>query len=57
MKTIIMKFIITIIVKLRWLYFHLNPAYVKFYIDAERTEAHFQHRKDGSLHSNFKWVD
>ena len=52
-----MKFIITIIVKLRWLYFHLNPAYVKFYIDAERTEAHFQHRKDGSLHSNFKWVD
>ena len=49
------KQIIMIIVKLRWIYFHLSPMYVKFYMTPE--EAHFQHRKDGSIHSNITWVD
>ena len=49
------KSIIMLLVKLRWLYFHLNPMYVKFYVAND--EAHFQHRKAGSIHSNLNWVD
>jgi len=51
------KFIVMAIIKLRWIYFHINPMYVKFYVDSSRSEAHFQHRLTGQLHSNFKWVD
>lgn len=50
------KSIIMLCVKLRWAYFHLNPYYLKFYMDEGRTEAHFQHIKTGVLHSNLVWV-
>ena len=51
------KFLIMTLVHLRWAYFHVNPAYTKFYMDEARTEAHFFHAKTNSLHSNYKWVD
>jgi hypothetical protein len=57
------KFLIMSIVKLRWLYFHINPMYIKFYMDIDHNEAHFQHKKTGQLYfvdtisSNFIWVD
>ena len=51
------KFLIMTLINLRWAYFHINPMYVKFYVDSERKETHFQHRKTGQLHSNFVWVD
>ena len=51
------KLIIMFFVKLRWVYFHLNPMYVKFYVTAESDEAHFQHRKTGAIHSNLVWID
>ena len=37
-------------IHLRWLYFHINPMYLKFYISKD--EAHFQHKKNGTIHSN-----
>jgi hypothetical protein len=49
------RFILTVFIKLRWWYFHINPIYTKFYIDSERAEAHFLHRRTGQVHSNFKW--
>lgn len=51
------KILIMTLVKIRWVYFHLNPNYMKFYMDASRTEAHFQHRKTGQLYSNYEWTD
>lgn len=51
------KSIIMFFVKIRWLYFHVSPSYVKFYMDSSKTEAHFQHVKIGSIHSNFIWLD
>lgn len=52
----IMRFLImilvTILVKLRWIYFHVNPSYKKFYMDSSHTEAHFFHAKTNSIHSN-----
>jgi len=29
---------------------------MKFYMDSEKTEAHFQHRKNGTIHSNLEWI-
>jgi hypothetical protein len=52
-----MKAIVMSLVNLRWAYFHINPNYMKFYMDSERKEAHFQHRKTGAIHSNLIWVD
>ena len=51
------KTLIMLLVKLRWAYFHIHPHYVKFWMDSERTEAHFQNVKDGSIHSNYVWID
>lgn len=50
------KSLIMTLVHLRWAYFHIHPNYTKFYMDAGKTEAHFQHKKTGHIHSNFKWV-
>ena len=44
-------------VKLRWVYFHLNPMYLKFTVTAESNEAHFQHRITSTIHSNLVWID
>lgn len=49
------KFIIMTLVKLRWIYFHIHPSYVKFYVDSACTEAHFQNIKTGVIHSNYTW--
>jgi len=51
------KAIIMFFVNLRWAYFHVHPSYVKFWMDSEHTEAHFQHVKRGTLHSNLVWTD
>lgn len=51
------KFLIMAMVHIRWAYFHVNPMYVKFYMDSEHTESHFQHRTRGSLHSNMYWQE
>ena len=51
------KAIVMFIVKLRWFYFHVNPNYIKFYMNSESDEAHFQHRKTGQLHSNLVWIE
>jgi hypothetical protein len=45
------------LVKMRWWYFHINPSYIKFYMDSESKEAHFQNIKTGQIHSNFVWVE
>lgn len=39
------------VINIRWWYFHISPRYIKFYMDSECTEAHFQHTKTGQLHS------
>lgn len=46
-------FLLRLLLALRWWYLHINPAYTKFYMDAERTEAHFFHAKTNSIHSNY----
>lgn len=51
------KLLIMTIVNIRWFYFHISPMYVKFYMDSERTEAHFQHIKTGQLHCNYSWSE
>lgn len=51
------KILTMAIVKLRWMYFHVNPMYVKFYADSERTQVHFQHKRTGRIYSNYRWVD
>ena len=51
------KNLIMFLVKLRWLYFHVNPRYMKFGMGGGSNEYHFQHVKNGSVHSNFVWVD
>jgi hypothetical protein len=49
------KIIIMTIVKIRWVYFHINPMYMKFYMTS--TEPHFQHRRTGEIFSNYTWVE
>ena len=51
------KIIVMFLVNLRWAYFHISPSYIKFYMDAERKEAHFQHVRTGQIYCNFVWVD
>lgn len=51
------KAIVMFLVKLRWMYFHVNPRYIKFYMGGGSDEAHFQHVKTGEIHSNFVWID
>jgi len=52
-----MRFLLKIFLKLRWAYFHVNPSYQKFYMDAARTEAHFFHAKTNSMHCNYSLID
>lgn len=53
----LVKYLIMFFVHLRWAYFHLNPAYMKFTMSSESNEAHFQHKKHGTIHSNLVWKD
>jgi len=53
-EVMIRLYILRFILSVRWAYFHISPSYIKFYMDSERTEAHFQHKKYGTLHSNYK---
>lgn len=50
------RLILKILINLRWAYFHVNPAYKKFYMDSARTEAHFLHERTNSIHSNYSLV-
>lgn len=54
---IMKKVLIMFLVKLRWAYFHVSPSYIKFYVSNDSDEAHFQHVKNGSIHSNLVWGD
>jgi hypothetical protein len=54
---VIKKALVIFILKLRWAYFHINPNYIKFHMGRGSNQAHFQHVKDGSIHSNIIWVD
>ena len=49
-----MKTLITLLLRVRWAYFHIHPSYIKFYVDEARTEAHFFHTKTNSIHSDYK---
>lgn len=40
------------ILKLRWMYFHIHPHYLKFHMGGG--EYHFQNLKTGNIHS--QWV-
>lgn len=57
MRDAIQIFILKVLINLRWAYFHIHPSYIKFYVDENKTEAHFQHRKYGTLHSYFVIVE
>lgn len=39
-----------VFLRIRWIYFHIHPNYIKFYMDEK--EAHFQNTKTGEVHSN-----
>jgi len=41
-----------LLLRTRWLYFHLHPNYIKFFISD--SESHFQHKINGRLHSNIR---
>lgn len=45
------KLMIKLLLKVRWLYFHVNPFYKKFYMSAD--EAHFWNSRTNTIHSNF----
>jgi hypothetical protein len=49
------KLLVMTLVNLRWVYFHINPNYIKFSI--EGTEFHFQHKKTGHIYCNYTWND
>ena len=49
-----MKLLITVILRLRWGYFHVNPRYIKFNIDGE---CHFQDMKTNTILSDYVWVE
>ena len=51
------KALIMTLVKLRWIYFHVSPRYIKFCVSHDDGESYFQHIKTGEIHCNFKWVD
>lgn len=44
-------------IKLRWLYFHVNPNYIKFGMGGGSNEYHFQNIKKNTIHSNYEVVD
>lgn len=48
---------VKLLLRLRWAYFHIHPGYVKFYMDREHKEAHFQHLRTNSIHSDFSFSD
>jgi len=51
MRDYVEVIILICFLKLRWFYFHVCPWYYKFYMDATRTEAHFQNMRSNTLHS------
>ena len=51
------KFFVMFLIKLRWSYFHVSPSYIKFGMGGGSDEYHFQNVNDGSIHSNFVWVE
>ena len=51
MVSMICRAYIKCVLKIRWAYFHVSPMYIKFSMD--KSEFHFQHRVDGSIHSNY----
>ncbi len=50
------RIILRMLISLRWAYFHIHPGYQKFYIDADRTEAHFFCARTNAMHPNYKLV-
>jgi hypothetical protein len=44
-------FIISLLLKLRWVYFHVHPWYVKIYLT--ETESHFYHKRTNTIHHNY----
>lgn len=47
-------YVLKILMLIRWTYFHVNPNYIKFYMGIDGTEAHFQRKKLGTIHSNYE---
>lgn len=43
--------LITILLKVRWAWFHINPRYIKFYVTDD--EAHFQDQQTGMIFCNY----
>lgn len=54
-KDRIIIFVIKVLLRIRWIYFHLNPLYVKF--SMEGTECHFWHRLTNTIHSDLRLVE
>lgn len=50
-------FMLKVIFKVRWWYFHVNPNYIKFGMGCGSNEYHFQNLKTGGLHSNYVVTD
>ncbi|CAM0088503.1 hypothetical protein VPHK567_0243 [Vibrio phage K567] len=51
----LIRAILWLFIQARWAYFHISPSYKKFYMIAD--EAHFQHLKRGTIHSNLSLRD
>ncbi len=41
-----------LLLRTRWIYFHLHPNYIKFYMS--ESESYFQHKNNGRLHSDIR---
>ncbi len=48
------KFLLHAFINIRWAYFHINPMYIKFYVEVEPW---FQHRTNGSIHCNYSILE
>ena len=51
------KAIVKLLIKLRWIYFHINPRYIKFCVTHESREYYFYNTKYNSIHYQYVWVD
>ncbi len=48
------KFLLHVFINIRWTYFHINPMYIKFYVEVEPW---FQHRTNGSIHCGYSILE
>lgn len=48
----VLRFLITCLLKFRWLYFHLHPSYILFTMEKDK---YFQHKQTGQIHYNYSF--